>query len=75
MKDSNGLLCIYPMRIFKGSTEKWNEGIDVVYNYICQGHYGSHDGYWMDKERLSDSITYGILNAHEFSLNPERVRQ
>lgn len=35
---------IYPITIFKGSQEKWNEGLDEVYKYIVNGRHSCYDG-------------------------------
>lgn len=40
-------ICLYPMTIFKGSKEKWNEGIIEVYKFICNGRYGTYDGEYL----------------------------
>ena len=37
---------IYPMTVFKGSHDKWDEGLDAVYNMIVSGRYGCYDGKW-----------------------------
>ena len=39
---------IYPMNIFKGSQEIWNNGLDEVYKIICNGRYGTYDGKWVN---------------------------
>ena len=39
---------IYPITIFKGSQEKWDEGLDEVYKYIVNGRYGCYDGKWVN---------------------------
>ena len=39
---------ICPMTVFKGSHKKWNEGLDAVYRYICNGRYGCFDGKWIN---------------------------
>lgn len=39
---------IYPMTIFKGSKEVWNEGLDKVYKMIVSGRYGCYDGKWIN---------------------------
>ena len=39
---------IYPMTAFKGSQEKWNEGLDEAYKYIVNGRYGCYDGKWVN---------------------------
>lgn len=38
---------IYPLIVFKGSRDKWNEGRDAVYNMIIAGRYGGYDGSWV----------------------------
>lgn len=38
---------IYPMTVFKGSHDKWNEGLDAVYKMIVSGRYGCFDGKWV----------------------------
>lgn len=35
---------IYPLLIFKGSHEAWEEGKDRVYENICNGRYGCYEG-------------------------------
>lgn len=37
---------VYPMTVFKGSHEIWNEGLDRVYRMIVSGRYGCYDGKW-----------------------------
>lgn len=37
---------VYPMLIFKGSRDVWNEGLDAVYRMIVNGRYGTYDGSW-----------------------------
>lgn len=39
---------IYPVCIFKGSREVWNDGKDELYKMICNGRYGTYDGKWID---------------------------
>lgn len=39
---------IYPMTIFKGSQEEWNNGLDEIYKTICNGRYGTYDGRWVN---------------------------
>ena len=39
---------IYPMTLFKGSQEVWDEGLDEVYKTVCNGRYGTYDGRWID---------------------------
>lgn len=39
---------IYPMFVFKGSHDKWNEGLDAIYKMICNGRYGAYDGKWVN---------------------------
>lgn len=39
---------IYPLTIFKGSHEVWEEGLDKVYTNIVNGRYGCYDGNWVD---------------------------
>lgn len=46
---------VYPMTIFKGSHDIWNEGLDRVYKMIVSGRYGAYDGKWTklgEKERF-----------------------
>lgn len=38
---------IYPLTVFKGSHEAWDEGIDRIYRNICNGRYGCYDGRWV----------------------------
>lgn len=52
-------ISIYPMIIFHGSKGKWDQGISEVYSYICQGKYGSYNGYWLDKESINNNRLYG----------------
>ena len=35
-------ISIYPMRVFKGYKEKWDEGVYAVYRYIVSGKYGNY---------------------------------
>lgn len=35
-------ISLYPMRIFQGYEEKWNEGVEAVYKYIIAGRYGDY---------------------------------
>jgi len=37
---------IYPMTVFVGSDEVWNDGLDKVYKMIVNGRYGCYDGKW-----------------------------
>lgn len=39
---------IYPVCIFKGSREVWNDGKDEMYKMICNGRYGTYDGKWVN---------------------------
>jgi hypothetical protein len=39
---------IYPITIFKGSQENWDEGLDEVYKYIVNDRYGCYDGKWVN---------------------------
>lgn len=39
---------IYPLGIFKGSHEVWNNERDEIYKMICNGRYGTYDGKWVD---------------------------
>ena len=41
---------IYPITIFKGSHENWDEGLDEVYKDIVNGKYGCYDGNWVKFE-------------------------
>ena len=50
---SGGLNCkykefIYPLTVFKGSHEAWDEGLDRIYRNICNGRYGCYDGNWIN---------------------------
>lgn len=38
---------IYPMSVFIGSDEVWDEGLDKVYKMIVSGKYGCYDGNWV----------------------------
>lgn len=42
---------IYPLTIFKGSHDIWNEGLDKVYRMIVGGRFGCYDGKWMNLKR------------------------
>ena len=35
-------IAIYPIRVFKGYKEKWDEGVDAVYQFIVNGRYGDY---------------------------------
>ena len=39
---------IWPMRVFKGSEEIWDKGLDEVYSYIVSGRFGCYDGNWLN---------------------------
>lgn len=39
---------IYPMTIFIGSRDVWNNGLDFVYKTIVAGKYGCYDGNWVN---------------------------
>lgn len=39
---------IYPLTIFQGSHDVWDEGKDKVYEMIVSGRYGTYDGNWID---------------------------
>lgn len=41
---------IYPMTLFIGSDEVWNDGLDKVYKMIVSGKYGGYDGKWTKLE-------------------------
>lgn len=41
-RNRDNKIVIYPMKIFKGYKEKWEEGIEAVYRYIAQGRYGDY---------------------------------
>ena len=49
-KDDNYREWIYPMTVFKGSHEIWNEGLDRVYRMIVSGRYGCYDGKWIARK-------------------------
>lgn len=44
---------IYPMAIFKGSREVWDEGLDSVYKMIVHGRYGCYNGSWTNLGRFN----------------------
>ena len=46
-KDETYRELIYPLVVFKGSHEDWNEGLDRIYRNICNGRYGCYDGKWI----------------------------
>ena len=52
IKDEEYKEWIYPLYIFKGSHEIWNNGLDSVYRTICNGTVGCYDGKWIDFNRL-----------------------
>lgn len=54
LDEEDGKLIIYPMNIFKGSQQAWDEGIDAVYAMVCGGRYGAYDGNWvqLDKQTI-----------------------
>ena len=37
---------IYPLLVFKGSKDDWNNGLDRIYRNLCGGRYGCYDGNW-----------------------------
>lgn len=39
---------IYPLTIFIGACDVWNEGLDKVYEMIVNGRYGCYDGKWIN---------------------------
>lgn len=41
-RNNDNKIFLYPMKVFKGYKEKWNEGIQAVYHYIVQGRYGDY---------------------------------
>lgn len=45
--DDGYKVSIYPMTVFKGSKEIWNNGLDTVYKTIVNGRYGCYDGSWV----------------------------
>lgn len=42
LRSRDNKIAIYPMKIFKGYKEKWNEGIQAVYHYIANGRYSDY---------------------------------
>ena len=72
--DVDGKISVYSMTIFKGSHDKWNEGIESVYHFIAQGRYGCYKGYWMDEDSLTNTITHGWITKDGIILNNERAR-
>ena len=47
-KDDTYKESVYPLTIFKGSYNKWNEGLDEIYKYIVNGRYGCYNGKWVN---------------------------
>ena len=45
-KDEEYKESIYPLFVFKGSRDDWDEGLDIIYKNICAGRYGCYDGKW-----------------------------
>ena len=43
-KDDTYKESVYPMTVFIGCDEVWNEGLDKVYRMIVSGRYGCYDG-------------------------------
>ena len=41
-RNRDNKIAIYPMKVFKGYKEKWDEGIEAVYRYIAEGRYGDY---------------------------------
>lgn len=39
---------LYPMTVFKGSYDVWEEGLDKIYRMIVSGRYGCYDGKWVN---------------------------
>ncbi len=48
---------IYPVCIFKGSREVWNNGKDEMYKVICGGRYGTYDGKWIDSHGKEEILS------------------
>jgi hypothetical protein len=44
----NHKISIYPMTVFKGSEEVWEQGLDKVYKTIVGGQYGCYNGSWVN---------------------------
>lgn len=73
--DAENKILIYPMTCFKGCHDKWEEGLDAVYEYVTQGRYGGYDGYWMDKESLQEINIHGWIGKSGFRKNLDYPRQ
>lgn len=74
--DKKNKISVYPMLIFKGCHDIWDGGLDKVYNYVTQGRYGGYEGYWMDKESLENTNTFGWFDKdNKFTKNLDYLRQ
>jgi len=49
-KDDDYKEFIYPMAVFIGSHEIFNDGLDKVYKWIVNGKFGCYDGNWVKLE-------------------------
>ena len=38
-------LLVYPLTIFKGYKDDWDEGVMDLYKNVCNGRYGCYVGY------------------------------
>ena len=54
---------IYPMTIFKGSRQVWEDGKDEVYKAICNGRYGCYSGKWVDLHTYDRIEKSSVTNA------------
>ena len=52
-KDSTYKESIYPMTIFKGSKNVWDNGLDEVYKMVVGGRYGCYNGEWVKNDTKS----------------------
>lgn len=63
---------IYPMFIFKGSQQVWNDGKDEVYKIICNGRYGTYNGMWVDLHgKHWNEETHNCLSECNLHLNDD----
>ena len=73
--NNDNTISVYPMECFKGSHNKWDEGLNEVYKYVTQGRYGGYEGYWMEKESLGDISNFGTITDGKFKKNLDYPRE
>lgn len=61
---------IYPMTIFKGNKNVWEDGKDEVYKVICNGRYGTYNGKWVDLQGdHCDEEVHNCVSEYNLHLN------